>query len=409
MLEGLRFLQHRRIWNWAALVLILLSALLVVKTIASMDTLVSPKQDHLSLTAAPNTLHERKNVISKRLQRAVQPDSKQLEADREKLKTTPYKVSVGLYAMNNYALNLKVPSFQGSGYAWFKWDQATQDYFKERNIDVWKVIAPVNLLSVPNGISSVFQPIGEADPLRMPDGTYYQIVSYKGEFFIDRGDFTQHPFPHVSLPIILEADDINLDFRALRILPDISGSGTGEFIASNSSWVPDGWSIAEYRHRYDTTFGFGDEAADYSQLIFDVNYRTSGWTSFWKLLAPMLIVMGMIIVSTKIEPSLWELRMTLPVTVLLTLVFLQQGINAELPDLPYLTFIDEVFVVAYLLTLISFCLMLWGSRRYFKAVQMESESEKKEALRTIELTDDTWPAAAIFIGMVAIAVCWLTV
>ncbi|MFM9102181.1 MAG: hypothetical protein ACKOPS_12995 [Cyanobium sp.] len=126
----------------------------------------------------------------------------------------------------------------------------------------------------------------------------------------------------------------------------------------------------------------------------------------WKLFAPLLIVRAMVAASTKLESSLWEVRLTLPVTVLLTLVFLQQSSNAELPDLPYLTFIDEVFVVAYLLTLGSFGLMLWGCRRYFKAMQIESEPERKEALRRLDLSDDAWPSAVILVGKVAVAVCW---
>lgn len=183
-------------------------------------------------------------------------------------------------------------------------------------------------------------------------------MAYIGEFYIDRGDFSRHPFPEVSLPMILEADGINLDFRAFRMQPDLQGSGEGEFISTNSSWLATGWTMAEYRHHYATDFGLDSSASDYSQLIFDGNDRTSAWTSFWKLLAPLLIVMAMVVASSKLESSLWEVRLTLPVTVLLTLVLLQQSSNAELPDLPYLTIIDDVLVVAYLLTLGSFGLML---------------------------------------------------
>jgi len=186
---------------------------------------------------------------SGRLQRAEAADPRELQADRERLKQTPLRLSVGVYAMNNYGLDLKMPSFQSTGYIWFKWNQAVQNYFQQRDLKVWKVIAPINLLSVPNGAGSVFQPIGEDKPVLMADGTHYQLVAYKGEFYIDRGDFSRHPFPEVSLPMILEADDINLDFRAFRMQPNHQGSGVGEFIATNSSWLATGWTMAEYRHQ----------------------------------------------------------------------------------------------------------------------------------------------------------------
>ena len=205
-----------------------------------------------------------------------------------------------------------------------------------------------------------------------------------------------------------QADDINLSYGMLRLLPDLGGTGIGEFVTSNYGWVNTGWSMAEYRHRYATDFGFGAGASDYSQLVYQVEYRTSAWYSFWKLLIPLLIVMAMVVGATKLDPAQWEVRLTLPVTVLLTLVFLQQGYSAELPRLPYLTFIDEIYVVAYSLTLGSFGLMLWGCRRYYRAMQISSEPERQQALRQLDLSDDAWPAAVILVGMVAVAVCWIT-
>ena len=408
MVDRLRASLGKRGWNGVVLLLALTAVLLMVVAVASVDSSSRPTGDELHLTAAPSTLHRSRRQAEGRLQRGEPSGPAELQADRERLGATPLQVHVGLYAMNNYGLDLQVPSFHSTGYVWFKWDQAVQDYFQQRGLTLWKVITPVNLLDIPQASDTVFQPIGEDKPIRMADGSYYQIVSYKGEFFVDRADFTQHPFTRVSLPIMLEADDINLSYGMLRLLPDLGGSGIGEFIASNNGWVDTGWTMAEYRHRYATDFGFGAGASDYSQLVYQVEYRTSAWHSFWKLLIPLLIVMAMVVGATKLDPAQWEVRLTLPVTVLLTLVFLQQGYSAELPKLPYLTFIDEIYVVAYSLTLGSFGLMLWGCRRYYRALQIESEPERLDALRRLDLSDDAWPAAVILVGMVAVAICWFT-
>ena len=212
----------------------------------------------------------------------------------------------------------------------------------------------------------------------------------------------------MSLPLLLEADDIRLGFDTIRLLPDLAGSGIGEFIGSNNGWVSAGWSMGEYSHQYATDFGFGEKSSSYSQLMFEVAYRSSAWYAFWKLLIPLLIVMAMIVGATKLDPAQWEVRLTLPVTVLLTLVFLQQGYSEELPQLPYLTFIDEIYVVAYGLTLGSFALMLWGCRRYYKALQIPEESERLEELRRLDISDDSWPPAVILVGTVAAVICWFT-
>ena len=400
--------MSKRSWNGVVLTLALSAVLLMVAAVGSVDSNGRPTGDQLHLTGAPSRLHHSRRQAEGRLQRGEPSTPAALQADREGLNATPLQVHVGLYAMNNYGLDLQVPSFHSTGYVWFKWDQAVQDYFQQHGLTIWKVVTPVNLLDITGGSDGVFQPIGEDRPIRMPDGSYYQIVSYKGEFFIDRADFTQHPFTRVSLPIMLEADDINLSYGMFRLLPDLGGTGIGEFVTSNYGWVNTGWSMAEYRHRYATDFGFGAGASDYSQLVYQVEYRTSAWYSFWKLLIPLLIVMAMVVGATKLDPAQWEVRLTLPVTVLLTLVFLQQGYSAELPRLPYLTFIDEIYVVAYSLTLGSFGLMLWGCRRYYRAMQIASELERQEALRQLDLSDDAWPAAVILVGMVAVAVCWVT-
>lgn len=408
MVERERIAARPRGWNWAVLVIALTAMLLMALAVGTVDLSNRPTGDELHLSAAANNLHRKLRTSQGRLMRGSPSSPAALQADRDRLKSTPLQVEVGFYAMNNYDIELQVPSFQSTGYVWFRWDQAVQDYFEDHGLKLWKVITPVNLLNLPNGSSTAFAPIGEDKPRKMADGSYHQTMSYKGEFYIDRADFSQHPFTRVSLPIILEADDDNLSYATFRLTSDLASSGIGEFVNTNNGWIENGWSLAEYRHHYATDFGLRTGTSDYSQLIYEVEYRTSAWHSFWKLLMPLLIVMAMVVGATKLDPAQWEVRLTLPVTVLLALVFLQQGYSSELPQLPYLSFIDEIYVVAYALTLGAFGLMLWGSRRYYSALQNESEAERKEALRRLDLSDDAWPAAVILVGMVAVTICWFT-
>jgi len=69
---------------------------------------------------------------------------------------------------------------------------------------------------------------------------------------------------------------------------------------------------------------------------------------------PLLVVMVMVLLVFKIRPDEQDARAGIPVTVLLTLVFLQQVYRGELPDLPFLTFFDQVYVIAYVITLFAF-------------------------------------------------------
>ena len=122
---------------------------------------------------------------------------------------------------------------------------------------------------------------------------------------------------------MIEADDVVLNSSKLEILPDTKGSGIGQFIDSNLGWINQGWTLATYRHHYDSDFGFGEGASDFSQLIFEVKYSTSSWLSFWKILVPLMIVVAMIAGATKLETTHYDVRLTLPVN--------QQIIRAIIP------------------------------------------------------------------------------
>lgn len=396
-------------WNLAALLLVLLTPLLMLLAVLSVQTQPLVTRDSLHLTATPQRLG---------LARGERPDSLLLR-DPEVLRrgSAPggdppggdvLQVTTGVYAVNITAIDLRVPSFASTGYVWFRWDGRVQRYLEEHDLKLWQVITPVNLLDIPQTADAVFQPIGVDAPIRRDDGSFYQIVAYKGSFYIDRADFRRHPFTRLSLPLLLEADDIELDYKAFRLVPDLQGSGVGQFVGVNTGWMNQGWNLAEYRHHYATNFGFGGAAINYSQLAFDVIYGTSAWSSFWKLLVPLMVVMAMVVGATKMDPAQWEVRLTMPVTVLLTLVFLQQSYSSELPPLPYLSFIDELYVVAYSLTLLSFVLMLWGCRRYYRALEIEDENLRRQVLQRLDLSDDSWPAAVLLVGLVSGVICWFS-
>ena len=386
----------------------LLSILLLAMAVFSVANRPTSTGDFLELTSASSANRPSKQGMADLLNRGSLPNRHALELDRQQLSSTPMKISVGIYAMNNYGIDPQVPSFDSTGYMWFKWGDELQQYLLKSGLDVWKVMSPVNLLDIPQSADTVMVPTGSDKPIKMKDGTWYQTVAYKGKFYIDRKDFRRHPFTRLSLPIMLEADDILLSYGNFRIVPDLQGSGIGQFIDANTGWVNLGWSMAEYKHHYDTDFGFGEGASDYSQLVFDVTYASDPWSAFWKILVPLATVMAMVVGATKMDPEQWEVRLTMPVTVLLTLVFLQQSQDSGMPRLPYLTFLDEVYVVAYSLTLGSFLLMLWGCRRYYSALKIEDPVAQKKVLDRLDKSDDYWPAAVILAGMIAISICWFS-
>ena len=76
--------------------------------------------------------------------------------------------------------------------------------------------------------------------------------------------------------------------------------------------------------------------------------------------------MASVILITRV---MTEFRIEIPVAVLLTLIFLQDGYRSDLPDLSYLTFMDSVYVIAYLASFVSFGLVL-----YLEALKRRAET-----------------------------------
>ena len=399
----------RKPWNISTLIMAIFAIALILMGVLSVDNISYKTGDYLAFTGNNKAgLLEQKSELAKLLKR----DRKGYEHSEIKTiakgQPDPMKIKMGLYAINNYNINLQSPSFESSGYWWLKWGDDLQAYLTENNLKIWKVLTPVNLINIPQYADSVFIPTGNGKPTLMPDGSWYLTGAYSGEFFIDRSDFRRHPFTTLSLPIMIEADDVMLNSSKLEISPDTQGSGIGQFIDSNLGWINQGWTLASYRHHYDSDFGFGEGASDFSQLIFEVKYSTSSWLSFWKILVPLMIVVAMIAGATKLETAHYDVRLTLPVTVLLTLVFMQQTHDANLPQLPYLTFLDEVYVVSYILTLGSFVMMLWACRRYYAALKIEDYAVRELELKKLDKSDDYWPTYVIGIGMIALVICWFT-
>jgi len=85
-------------------------------------------------------------------------------------------------------------------------------------------------------------------------------------------------------------------------------------------------------------------------------------------------------------------RLAIPTTALLTLIFLQQSYRADMPPLSYPTFMDYLYIYAYLVSISFFLLFCWGSNYYHKA----QESGELAAEQQINNVDWKFQLIALF-------------
>ena len=401
--------KKQKHWNILAVVSILLAGLLAFSGINRLDVGRVPSRDALRLSSTSRAL----TTDSRRMPgdgwtslRGEKLSDQEMVIDQQGLDEATHHVQVGIYATSTYDLDLSIPSYSSNGYVWMRWGEELQDYLDERNQTIETGITLVNgLLS---DADPVLTPMSSA-PVHNDDGSYYQLFSYIGRFYIDKANFRHFPFVTVSLPLVLEMEDVNgsLDYPHFRFEPDIQNSGMGLF-AEIIGWLNRGWSIAEYRHNYATNFGLGGSADDYSLVIFDISFGTSSWSAFWRLMLPLLVVMAMVLLVFKVRADEQDARAGIPVTVLLTLVFLQQTYREELPDLPYLTFLDQVYVIAYVVTLLAFILVIFIGRRYGELEAMPDGDAKDRKQRRLEQLDEIWPITVVIFSSISIFGCWIT-
>jgi hypothetical protein len=156
-------------------------------------------------------------------------------------------------------------------------------------------------------------------------------LRFDKKFYVQHLGLEPFPFHDLHIPLMIQLNDASGDFSfdKLRLLPDRADSGVGRFIDLNG-FVLRGWTIAEFLPHYATDFGLSTardprEHMSTSEIIFDVMYSRSALSSIWTLFQPLAIVMATVLLSPSLSSRFWNIRIGIPSTAILTMVFLQQA------------------------------------------------------------------------------------
>ena len=389
---------------------VVLAVILALMAISRIDVAQVRSRDVLRLSSSSRALITDPRQLPPSGWNTLRGDllsESEARTDQAELESATHHVQVGVYANTTSELDLSVPSYASSGYVWLRWDEPLQRYLQANGATIDQRFGLLNTLIT--DAPPQLQPVGQA-PERLADGSYRQLFTFRGRYYLDQASFRHFPFMSVSLPLAIEVNDVDggLTYKNLRLEPDIRNSGMGLY-ARIIGWINQGWSIAEYRHHYASNFGLGGPESDYSLVLFEISFGTSSWAAFWRLLLPLAVLMAMVLLVFKVRPDEQDARASIPVTVLLTLVFLQQTYRDHLPDLPFLTFLDQVYVVAYVVTLVAFVLVIWIGRRYADMEALELGPERTNLQNRLEDLDNSWPLVVVAFSGAAITFAWMLI
>ena len=326
-----------------------------------------------------------------------------LERDRESLVPLPETkefaedaliVYAGILVDKVYELSLVSRTFSADGYIWLEWPPSVQELMEENGI------TPADLVRLSNRVEiwdSLFEPV-TAEPRMLSGGRYYQRYRFSSRFYDDEIEFRRDPFGEVNLPVVVEvaAPAMSDKYAGVLLLPHHHANGFMGRSGNLSGYRLSSSSFKPYLHRYSSQFGSWYHPT-YSQMRLEMVYQSDYWSAFVNWVFPLLIVMAVVLISPSLAGSMGDVRLAIPSTELLTLIFLQQSYHDELPPLPYLTFLDELFAVGYAIALGLFVLFTWGTNAYVQA-----EAKDKSAIsRRIDRADLVFQliSVLVFVGV----------
>lgn len=313
-------------------------------------------------------------------------------------------VSMGIYIQKVYSFAIQSQTFSSEGWVWLIWSQDFQDLLNTEKIPIAEILTPVNMVQTS---SPSFQPRDD-NPIRLPDGRYGQIFSYYGQFSASGLNFRRFPFETLHFPLIfgLNPEYFPLNASRVRLMPDGKQFGLGEYTAL-PGYITTGKQVREFVFQFQDSLGWpavhSASEARFSRLEMDVIYHTSVVAAFLQLFLPLTVVMAVVLLAPNLAGSLWDVRVALPSTALLTLIFLQQGYRSQLPSLPYLTFIDQVYALCYAVALVIFALFVSSSNHLDNA----SEADRPAVIEKINRTDLRFQIILTCSLLTLVTLCWL--
>lgn len=253
--------------------------------------------------------------------------------------SAPQVVEVGVWPTVIYNLDVHSNTYYMTAYVWFIW---------RGDID------PSETVEFTNNVESwgLTKARTYPKPITLPDGRRYQCLRIEGRFF-QPFSLRRFPLEQHMLSLTIEDNTYSSDRLVYRFDQRHSGLDSGLVIPG---WTLQSWKGTEGTHHYGTNLGdetVGADTSDYGTICFEVRVTRPVNYFLWKMLLPVVIILLACWTALLLHPSQLASRAAMTGTALLTTVFMQQGYTSNLPELNYLVLMDKIYVVVYLLIIVS--------------------------------------------------------
>jgi hypothetical protein len=309
-------------------------------------------------------------------------------------------IYAGIHLNKIYELNLNSRTFTADGEIWLEWPPEVNTLLEKNNT------TPAGLIKLSNRIEiwdSTFEPSSDAAQ-ELSDGRRQQLYHFSSRFYDDKVDFRRDPFDVLRLPIIIELKPLwtSQKYADLRLVPKQSNDNLVGELGSLSGYQLQGASFTPYLRQTSYSRGAWSRPR-MSQVRLEVTYQSNLWPGIVNWIIPLVIINSIVLMAPSVEGTLSDVRLAIPSTALLTMIFLQQSYHSSLPKLPYTTFLDDLFTVSYLIAMTLFGLFTWGYKTYADA----PEAQKTITMRRINRADLYFQILSLSVLVLTGMVSWM--
>jgi len=260
----------------------------------------------------------------------------------------PEAIQVSLLVENIYDLDMTDTTFRANGFVSLSWSNRVHQWMADNKLTA------VDLVSFPNitNYADFNTEMTTAQPYQDGPDRYHASISFDGMFYIPSLDLRFSPFNNMRLPVYLElkqevmtANNAQLVYR--RFSPATSD---GEFIGLNgfrlqvTTCQQELYAYADTEALNARTSSMGDA---YSRVNVAVIYRSDFASEIFNWVLPIILIVAVASISPRLVGSVDNVRLALPATSILALVFIQTSYRQTIPPLPYPTFLDLFIICAF--------------------------------------------------------------
>ena len=95
-------------------------------------------------------------------------------------------------------------------------------------------------------------------------------------------------------------------------------------------------------------------------ILTEAYFQRAYASSFFRYILPLLVGITILFLSDFLPNKFNEFKLATPPTVLLTFIFMQNGYQAEIQQLSYITFIDKLYYLSYFCAILQLSSTLVG-------------------------------------------------